>query len=52
LLDLGLPERDDPFTEVVAKEIIQVASLGVRDPAQMRARVLGVLGQPNLTETA
>jgi hypothetical protein len=50
--DLGLSDRNDPFTEIVAKEIILVASFGVRDPAQIRARVVAVLGKPNPTEAA
>jgi len=35
--DLGLSDRNAPFTEIVAKEIFLVASFGVRDPAQIRA---------------
>lgn len=50
--DLGLSDRNDPFTEIVAKEIILVASFGVRDPAQIRARVVAVLSKPNPTEAA
>jgi hypothetical protein len=45
LLDLGQKDRHDPFTENIAKEILQVASLGVHDAATIRARVLGVLGK-------
>jgi hypothetical protein len=52
LLDLGLKDRQDPFTEIVAKEIIQVASLGVHDAAAIRTRVLGVLGKGTPTQAA
>ena len=45
LLDLGLKDRHDPLTEIIAKEILKVASLGVHDAATIRARVLGVLGK-------
>jgi hypothetical protein len=52
LVDLGLADRNDPFTEIVAKEIIQVASLGVHDADQIRVRVLGVLGKGTPIEAA
>jgi hypothetical protein len=52
LLDLRLADRNDPFTDIVAKEIIQVVSLGAHDAATIRARVSGVLGQPNPTDDA
>ena len=44
LADLGLSDRNDPFTEIIAKEIIHVASLGVVDPSEIRARVLAMFG--------
>jgi hypothetical protein len=42
--DLGLSDRNDPFTEIIAKEIIRIASLGVLDPSEIRAKVLAVFG--------
>jgi hypothetical protein len=45
--DLQLADRNDPFTEIVAKEVLRAASLGPRDPAQIRARVLAALGRPS-----
>jgi hypothetical protein len=42
---LQLADRNDPFTEVVAKEVIDLARLGVRDAAEMRQRVLNTLGK-------
>jgi hypothetical protein len=44
LADLGLSDRNDPFTEIIAKEIIRIASLGVVDAAEIRARALAVFG--------
>lgn len=40
LLDLGLVDRDDPITEIVATAIINVASMGERDPATIKDRAL------------
>jgi hypothetical protein len=34
---LGVEDREDPLTEMVAKEIIKIAQTGVRDPAQISA---------------
>ena len=41
--DLGLADRNDPFTEIVAKEILKIARRGERDAAAIRAKVLAVL---------
>ena len=41
--DLGLVDRNDPFTEIVAKEIVKVASRGARNPAEIGAVVLATL---------
>jgi hypothetical protein len=39
LIDLGLTNRDDPITELVAKSIVNVTAAGVRDPVlDKRAR--------------
>ena len=46
LTELQLLDRNDPFTEIVAKKVIQVASTGVHDPAEIRKQVLSVLAQP------
>jgi hypothetical protein len=40
---LGLSERDNPDTNVVAKTVIEYAQRGVRDPARLRDRVLQAL---------
>jgi hypothetical protein len=48
LADFGLSDRNDPFTEIIAKEIVHIASLGVLDAAEIQARVLAAFGNsPN-----
>jgi hypothetical protein len=44
LRTIGLNDRDDPITEMVAKKIIEVAQTGLRDPAQISARAIKALG--------
>jgi len=44
--DLELADRDRGLAEVIAKEVLQAARLGVRDVAEMRQRVLCTLGRP------
>jgi hypothetical protein len=46
LTDLELADRTDPFTEIVAKQVIEVASTGVRSAAEIRKKVLGTLAKP------
>jgi hypothetical protein len=41
---LGLADRQDPITELVAKKIIKVTQLGERDPARICERALNELG--------
>jgi hypothetical protein len=43
---LGLVDRKDPVTEIVAKKIIEIAQSGERDPAAIRARAIEELGIP------
>jgi hypothetical protein len=45
--DLDLLDRNDPFTEVVAKEVIEAARLGLHDVPAMRQWVLNTLGKPH-----
>ncbi len=47
LRDLGLSDCNDPFTEVVARRVIEVASRGVRDATEMHAHVLRILTKPS-----
>ena len=48
LRTLGLADRDDPATDIVAKKILELASQGERDPVQLRERVVLALtnGRP------
>ncbi|HWX82764.1 MAG TPA: hypothetical protein VNZ48_04110 [Xanthobacteraceae bacterium] len=43
---LQLSNRSDPFTEIVAKTVFEIAQTGVRDPAQLRQRALEQIGTP------
>ena len=54
LLDLGLVDRDDPITEIVATAIVSITSMGERDPATVKDRALNAIGDrarydPNAT---
>ena len=44
LLDLGLVDRDDPITEIVATAIVNIVGLGERDPVTIKERSLNALG--------
>jgi hypothetical protein len=47
LRNLGLVDRSDPVTEIVANKIIELARTGERDPDRMREIALHDLrGQP------
>jgi hypothetical protein len=39
LRSLGLTDRSDPVTELVAKKIIELANRGERDPLRLRDRM-------------
>jgi hypothetical protein len=41
---LGLTDRQDPITEIVATKIIEVAQQGERNPVVLRQRALEALG--------
>ena len=43
--DLELASCNDAFTEIVAREILKAARLGVHDVAEMHQRVLDTLGK-------
>lgn len=45
--DLGLTDRNDPLTDIVAKEIVKVASRGARDADEIRVKVLAALDASN-----
>lgn len=40
LRSLGLSDRTDPMTDLVAKKIIELAGRGERDPLRLRDQVL------------
>ena len=44
---LELADRNDPFAEVIAKEVIEAARQGVHDGVEMRLWVLNSLGKPH-----
>lgn len=44
LKSLGLTNRDNPITEVVAKKVFEVSKTGVRDPIQLSKLVLETFG--------
>jgi hypothetical protein len=44
LIDLGLSNRDDPITELIAKSIVNVTGTGVRDPVLIKERAINALG--------
>src|SRR5580700_2028495 len=52
LLDLGLVDRDDPITEIVATAIVTVTSKGERDPTIIKDRALNAIGTRPYDSTA
>jgi hypothetical protein len=44
LFDLGLKNRDDPITEIVASAIVGITSMGERDPLTIKDRALHAIG--------
>jgi hypothetical protein len=44
LSDLGLADRDDPITEIVARAILNITSRGERDPVTIKNRALNTIG--------
>jgi hypothetical protein len=41
---LGLKDRSDPITEIVAKKIIEIGQTGLRDPEEISRRAIEELG--------
>jgi hypothetical protein len=52
LVDLGLVDRDDPITEIVATAIVSVSSRGERDPVVIKDRALNAIGVRRLNDSA
>jgi hypothetical protein len=46
LREIGLKERDDALTQLIAKKIIEVGQTGIRDPAQISQLAIKELGLP------
>jgi hypothetical protein len=44
LVDVGVSDRDDPITELIAKSIVNVTATGERDPKAVMQRALNALG--------
>jgi hypothetical protein len=44
LRGIGLVDRDDPLSEMVAKKVIKIAKSGVRDPSDIAAQAIVELG--------
>ena len=44
LVDLGITNRDDLVTELIAKSIVNVVSTGERDPVLIMERAINALG--------
>jgi hypothetical protein len=44
---LYLVDRNDPLTEIVAKEVIEISRTGLRDPAQISSMAAKPLGLPD-----
>ena len=47
LVELGLVDRDDQLTEIVATAIASVTSTGVLDPGTVKDRALNAIGVRN-----
>lgn len=45
---LGLKDRSDPITQIVAEKIITVGRFGIEDPAEISKLVLKELGSQGL----
>ena len=40
LIDVGITDRNDPITELIAKSIVNVTATGERDPKQVMERAV------------
>jgi hypothetical protein len=43
---LDLHDRDDPFTQIVARKVFAIAQTGIEDPAQISELAIKQLGIP------
>ena len=44
MIELGVVDRDDPITELIAKAIVTVTASGERNPKKVMERALNALG--------
>ena len=44
LRTIGVQDRNDPLTELIAKKIIEISQTGLKDPAQICVRAVEALG--------
>ncbi|MGB6349397.1 MAG: hypothetical protein WBG10_05145 [Pseudolabrys sp.] len=44
LVNLGIVNRDDPITELIAKAIVNAVATGERDPQSIEQRAINALG--------
>jgi hypothetical protein len=44
LVNLGIANRDDPITELIAKAIVNVVATGERNPELIEQRAINALG--------
>jgi hypothetical protein len=44
LINLGIANRDDPITELIAKAIVNVVATGERNPKIIEQRAINALG--------
>jgi hypothetical protein len=43
---LGLKDRDDPITQIVAKKVFEIAQTGIEDPSEISKLAMKQLGLP------
>lgn len=46
LRTIGVQDRNDPLTELIARKIIEVGQTGLKDPAKICVRAIEELGLP------
>ena len=46
LRTIGLKDRDDPLTEMIARKIIEIGQTGLKDPHEICGRAVQELGLP------
>ena len=49
LIDLGIVNREDPLTELIAKSIVNVTASGERDALVVKERAVNALGIRRIT---